>query len=115
LTVFPEDWNGDQSHLHSSYEFVGAWFLEGLVGIGQEPGSAGYKHITLHPLITETPTLTHVAGTYQTPHGTIRCAWRREGKRVHVEVTVPPNSRATLHLPAEVVELEPGNHTFETT
>jgi alpha-L-rhamnosidase len=35
------------------------------------------------------------------PYGTIASRWRTEGRKVRIEVTVPPNTRATLYLPAE--------------
>jgi alpha-L-rhamnosidase len=141
-TTFPEEWSGGGSQLHSSYLFVGAWFIEGLVGITQQPGAAGYQRFVLRPLVSATPELQHVSGSYDTLYGTIRCAWRREGDHLFLNATVPPNSRATLYLPTAdpnsitesgaplshakgvkrlkpapnkaVLDLQPGTYEFET-
>ena len=95
-TTFPEDWSSTLSQLHSSYLFIGAWFIEGVLGITQAPGAAGYQKFSLRPLVGS---LAYASGTYQTLHGTIRCAWRRDGDHLVLAATVPPNCEGTLYLP----------------
>ncbi|HWD37215.1 MAG TPA: family 78 glycoside hydrolase catalytic domain, partial [Fimbriimonas sp.] len=130
-TTFPEDWPGKMSQLHSSYLYVGAWFIEGLLGITQAPEEVGYQHLVLRPLMTP---IEQVAGSYRTLYGTVDLSWKRTGNFLTLRVTVPPNSRATLHLPttdsqsvqsgglkingtgpkAVVFELEPGTYDFQS-
>jgi alpha-L-rhamnosidase len=98
-TTFPEDWAGKMSQLHSSYLYIGAWFIEGLLGITQKTGTAAYQHLVLRPLIEATPKLESVSGTYRTLQGDVRVSWTRVGERLRLSVTVPPNSDATLYLP----------------
>ncbi|MHB8635946.1 MAG: family 78 glycoside hydrolase catalytic domain [Fimbriimonadaceae bacterium] len=97
-TTFPEDWSSKLSQLHSSYLFIGAWFIEGLLGIEQAPGDVGYKSIVLRPLV-KAPGLAEASGTYRTLYGTIAVSWHRDGNRLSLTVTVPPNSNAKLYLP----------------
>jgi len=98
-TTFPEEWDGGGSQLHSSYLFVGAWFIEGLAGITQHEGNAGFQHFEIRPLVDTNPPLDHAAATFDSPYGRILSSWSRHDGILHVRVTVPPNSTATLFLP----------------
>jgi hypothetical protein len=100
-TPFPEDWESRQSQLHSSYLFIGSWFIEGLAGITQEPDEAGYQRFVIRPLVDTNPPLEHVAASTESLYGRIGCAWIRRENRLHLTVTVPPNSQATLYLPMQ--------------
>lgn len=124
-TTIPEDWSGNNSALHSSYLYVGAWFIHGLVGICNDPASPGFQHFLLRPLITSD--LTQVSGSYRSPYGLIRCGWTKEGSKATLTVEVPPNSSATLQLPGvksmrrngkaiqagKGIELQSGTFRFE--
>jgi hypothetical protein len=100
LTTFPEQWDIGGSELHSSYLFIGAWFIEGLAGITQAPGQAGYQNLVIRPMIDAKPALDHASATYDSLYGRVACSWTKSGGKTFVSVTVPPNSRATLLLPA---------------
>ncbi|MFU8849291.1 MAG: alpha-L-rhamnosidase C-terminal domain-containing protein, partial [Opitutales bacterium] len=43
--------------------------------------------------------LSFAEGQTESPYGTIRSRWQRNGDRLTLEVTIPPNSQATIHLP----------------
>lgn len=108
-TTMPEDWEGRQSQLHSSYLYIGAWFIEGLAGIMQVPGKPEFE---LRPLVDK---IDHVSACCDSPYGRVAVSWlKREGK-LELSVTVPPNSTATLVLPGEkAVKLEPGVHHLKS-
>jgi alpha-L-rhamnosidase len=125
LTTIPESWDETESQLHSSYLFVGAWFMEGLAGIRPGP-EGGFQHFVFRPLIDAKPTLAHVAAEYQSLYGPISCSWKRQGGKVELDVSVPPNTSATLYLPRRfetgsgpltdgirMVELQAGMHHFQ--
>jgi len=38
---------------------------------------------------------------YDSPHGRIASNWKREGKKLTMEVTIPPNTTATIFVPAK--------------
>lgn len=40
-----------------------------------------------------------VKTSFNSPHGTIRSAWNIEGDNFHWQITVPPNTTATVHIP----------------
>jgi alpha-L-rhamnosidase len=42
-----------------------------------------------------------VKAEHDSPYGMIRSHWRREGGRLHLEVEVPVNTKATVYLPVK--------------
>ncbi len=104
LTTFPEQWDVGGSRLHSSYLFIGAWFIEGLAGITQKPDQAGFQQFVIRPMIAADPELDHVAATYDSLYGRIAVAWTRKKDHVALTVSVPPNTMATLALPTRDAE-----------
>lgn len=40
-------------------------------------------------------------GSHDSAYGTIQCNWKRDGKRVIMDVAIPPNSTATVYVPAK--------------
>jgi alpha-L-rhamnosidase len=100
-TTFWESWEGNISLLHSSYLHIGAWFIEGLAGIRPDPESPGFKHFIIKPGIVEHSSLTWVKASYDSLYGPITSQWKIEGDKLQILVAVPPNTRATLYLPAK--------------
>ena len=79
------------------------WFYEHLAGIRPDPAEPGFKHIVLKP--TPVAGLSYVKATHQSPYGLIASHWTKEankatGEKLHWSVTVPPNTTATLYVPA---------------
>lgn len=95
--TFPEDWTRGGTNLHSSYLYVGSWFLESLGGI--KIPEAGYGRFVLAPWIDRTEGPRRVASHYDSPYGRIESRWRVAGTKVTLEVAVPANTAAELHLP----------------
>lgn len=113
-TTFWEDWEGSpkRSRLHSSYLYVGAWFIQGILGIQPDPKAPGFKHFVIRPAPLD---LTWAKGHYDSLYGRIESNWRREAGRFTLEVTIPPNTTATVILPGSAgVTVQPGTHRFET-
>ena len=132
LTTIPEDWEANLSMLHSSYLYVGAWFMEGLAGIRQDPDHPGFQRFILQPLLDPSNDLTWASGTYDSPYGRIRSAWWKESEGFELAITVPSNSTALLRVPSKLTsapgakllrttdrfveyEIQPGSYTFTTT
>ena len=112
-TTFWEDWEGHpmRSRLHSSYLYVGAWFIHGILGIQPDPKNPGFKHFVIRPAPLD---LAWAKGHYDSLYGRIESSWRNEGGKFTLEVTVPPNTTATVILPGEAgVTVQPGTHKFE--
>ena len=58
-TAFWEAWeNKGASRLHSSYLYVGAWFIDDVLGIQPDPDHPGFKHFVIRPGPIDQPALT---------------------------------------------------------
>jgi len=99
-TTIYESWDKDNSLCHSSYLYIGTWFIEGLAGIKPDLQSPGFKHFILKPGIVNDPSLKWVKAHHDCIYGRIVSNWTIDDKRTLTwHVTVPPNTTATLHLP----------------
>ena len=76
------------------------WFYEGLAGIGQMPGSTGYKHIRISPKVVGD--CTGASANYESVHGMISSAWKLEKNYFELTVQIPANTDAEVVLPASV-------------
>jgi len=81
---------------HYSFGAIGYWFYSGAAGIKLDETSPGYKHFILAPQFTEK--LAYIKSSYESPYGKISSYWHVEGDQMAYDVTVPPNSSATLKL-----------------
>ncbi|SOE19844.1 alpha-L-rhamnosidase [Spirosomataceae bacterium TFI 002] len=93
----PENMN---SLNHYAYGAVGEWMYERIAGIA--PLEAGYKKIRIAPE-PRTP-LSSAAATYDTPYGKVASSWKIENKTFNLETTIPPNTTASIIVPANTKE-----------
>ena len=84
---------------HYSLGSVGEWLYRYAAGIDQLPDSVGYSQILLRPQVDAS--LNWVRAHYHSVRGVIASGWRREKGTVQFDVTVPTNTSATMHLPAD--------------
>ncbi|HOK97016.1 MAG TPA: alpha-L-rhamnosidase C-terminal domain-containing protein, partial [Anaerohalosphaeraceae bacterium] len=95
----PEQGFGDpemNSFAHYSFGAVCQWMFENIGGI-QTDGPA-FGHILLKP--QPGGTLQWAKTAYNSIRGPIRTAWEIRDGRFICEVSIPPNTTATLYLPA---------------
>ncbi len=98
-TTLWENWNGTASRNHHMFSDISAWFYKTLAGIRPDPEHPGFKHVIIKPCPVRG--LTYAVGETVTPYGRLRSAWRKANGRFVLELHVPPNSCATVHLPAD--------------
>lgn len=98
-TTFHESWNSGVSRNHIMFGEICAWMQKELAGINPDPAHPGYKHIIFRPGV-DTP-LTYVNASVGTIHGKVVCNWEKKKKNMKVHVIVPPNTTASLYLPAK--------------
>jgi alpha-L-rhamnosidase len=103
-TTIWEMWEKDlpgHSLLHSSYLYPGAWYIDGVAGIRKDAGAPGYRNVHIRiPRLTESQ-VSWARADFDSPTGLIRSSWKRTKGRLTLEVTVPPNCRATVWFPDE--------------
>ena len=78
-----------------------AWFYQTLAGINCDPQQPGFKHIVIRPRLLGD--LTWVKAHFDSPYGRIVSNWKRDGDKLTMNVTVPPNTTATIYVPAKIV------------
>ncbi|HVM71981.1 MAG TPA: glycoside hydrolase family 78 protein, partial [Anaerolineales bacterium] len=107
-TTLWETWDGNASRNHHMFSDVSAWFYKTLAGILPDPSRPGFKHIIIKPWPVEG--LAWAKGETYTPYGLLKSTWHKENGRFTLDVSIPPNSSATVHLPAaeESAVLESG-------
>ena len=101
-TTIWEMWEKDlagHSLLHSSYLYPGAWYIDGVAGIKQDNEIPGYrKFIVRIPNLRESQ-MSWAKASFDSPAGLIKSHWQRKGDSVQLNVTIPPNSSATIWFP----------------
>ena len=83
---------------HYSLGSVGEWLYRYVAGIDLDGRAPGYGRTVIHP--RPGGGLTHARAEYDSVRGKIVSAWRVEGDRFDLEITVPPNATATVYVPA---------------
>ena len=97
---------------HYAYGAVGEWMYRYMAGIEPDESDPGFHHFILKPrpdrrsyLPGGQSLITSARATYQSRYGTILSAWSAPDVRnLTYECTVPANTTATLHFPAESSE-----------
>jgi alpha-L-rhamnosidase len=88
---------GMNSFNHYAYGAIGEWLYRVVAGLEVDPEEPGYKHIRIQP--QPGGSLTHARAVLNTMYGLAASAWELKDGQFHLEVTVPPNTRATVRLP----------------
>ncbi len=102
-TTLYENWNiqaaRDISLNHMMFGEIGGWFFKGLGGIKPDENNPGFKNVLLQPNFVEE--LDFFNTSHDGPYGKIVSDWKRVGQTVQYTVVIPPNSTATVVLPAK--------------
>ena len=98
-TTIWEQWDGQNSLLHSSFLSIGSWFIEGIAGIRLDPAQPGYRHFVVRPGIVGD--LTWAKGEYNSLYGRISTDWKVSGGWLTLIVDVPANTSATVFVPTQ--------------
>jgi alpha-L-rhamnosidase len=98
-TTLWEQWDGENSLLHSSFVSVGSWFIEGVAGIQLDPARPGYRHFFIRPGIVGD--LTSARGEFDSIYGKIVSDWKVSKEELTLTVEVPVNTSATVFVPTD--------------
>jgi len=96
------------SFSHYAFGAVMEWGYRTLAGIDQlEPS---YRTIRIRPLIPaagsnpDREPINWVRADYDSPRGLIASHWRRDGDTLVMEIVIPANSTAEVHVPATALD-----------
>ena len=106
-TTLWETWEGTGARSHTAFTSIGAWYVYGLAGIQPD---RGYQTFTVKPFLAES--LSYVDASQDTEYGKICVRWKRTGKRISLDISVPFNTTATLVIGEEIRKLSCGEHHF---
>ncbi len=100
---------GMNSFNHYSYGAIGDWMYRSMVGIDTYEDGVGYKHIKIKPHIGGN--FTYASASLETYYGKVSNGWKIDGDNLMMDTEIPPNSTATIFIPAKNAEgiLESGN------
>jgi alpha-L-rhamnosidase len=106
-TSLAETWDGKASQDHFMLGQINEWFYHDLAGIQDDQAGTGFKKIVIKPAIVGD--LDEVNASYDSISGRISSHWKRNGKNLILQVTVPPNTIATVFVPtANVPSVQEG-------
>ncbi len=94
---------------HYAYGAIGDWLYRYVVGLSTSADDPGYKTSVIKPHIGGG--LTYANVEFESLYGMIKCGWKIVEKSLFVNVSIPGNTRAIVHLPISVggVVSESGN------
>jgi len=81
---------------HYSLGSCGEYLFSGVAGI--RAASPGFKEIMIDPVIRDG--LTWANARFDSIHGEIATSWKRDGRNLTLKVVVPPNTTASVTIPA---------------
>jgi alpha-L-rhamnosidase len=99
-TTLWEDWQGTdnvKSHNHPMFGSISGWFHRWLGGIQVAEDAVGADRIVIRPQVVDG--LTHVKCSHRTIRGLIVSNWTKGEGKTEFEITIPPDTSATIILP----------------
>jgi alpha-L-rhamnosidase len=89
--------NGQSQTILAGY--LGAWIYQTIGGINYDPKQPGFKHIIMRP--EPVGDLQWVRASYKSLYGEIVSDWKIRNGKFLWNVTIPPNTTATVYVPAK--------------
>ena len=77
---------------------VGEWFFKALAGLQPDPDMGGCDRRIIRP--QPVPDLSWARGEYRGLQGLVSSAWKIAEGKITLDVTLPPNTSAAIHVPA---------------
>jgi alpha-L-rhamnosidase len=79
---------------------IGQWLFNTVAGI--EAAEPGFEHLLIRP--RPGGGLDHVKASYHSIRGPIGIEWSRIGRKLKLNLSIPPNVRATVHVPTTRID-----------
>ncbi|WP_345232655.1 glycoside hydrolase family 78 protein [Olivibacter ginsenosidimutans] len=82
---------------HYAYGAIGDWMYKNIAGIQPDEIIPGYKQFRIAP--KPGGEITSAKADFESVYGKISSSWRIENNTMHLEIEVPPNTKAKLVFP----------------
>lgn len=89
---------GMNSFNHYALGAVGNWMYRNVAGLRTDTSAPGFKRSIIQP--RPGGRLTSASASFESVYGEVRSSWRLEGTAFLLDVMVPPNTTAEIHVPA---------------
>jgi hypothetical protein len=99
-TALTESWQAypNVSNNHLMLGHLMEWFYSGLAGIRRAKDAVAFNKIEIVP--GAPGDVTNAKATYHSLYGEIVSEWEKNGSEFELDVEIPPNTTATVFLPA---------------
>jgi alpha-L-rhamnosidase len=87
---------------HYAFGSVGDYMMRWIGGIQPDESAPGYAHFLVRP--RGGIQIQHARVEYDSIRGKIASAWRLDGEKLHLDVTIPANTSASVYLPTQEYE-----------
>jgi hypothetical protein len=103
-TSLTEAWDArpSSSQNHFMLGQIMEWFYGGLAGIQPDPTGPGFRHLLVKP--EPVGDVRWARASYLSLRGRIATHWQKDGDAFQLRVTLPANTRATVYLPAALLD-----------
>ena len=95
---------GMNSFNHYAYGAIGKWLYQVVAGIEIDEAHPGYKHFFINP--RPGGGLTSARASHESMYGTIVSGWELREGDLEMEVEVPVNTGASIHVPGTPGQIE---------
>ncbi|MNJ95526.1 Bacterial alpha-L-rhamnosidase [compost metagenome] len=104
-TALTESWPAlkNVSNNHMMLGHLMEWFYSGLAGIKQQEGDIGFSKILIEPQFVEG--IEWLKASYKAVSGRIAVDWKKEQRKVYLQVIIPANTEALVVLPISDTKL----------
>jgi len=98
-TSLTEAWDANRtcSQNHFMLGQITEWFYHDLAGIQPIPSAPGFRQFIIKPAVVGD--IKGVTARYDSVSGLICSSWLREGSVLTLNITIPPNTSATIYVP----------------
>jgi hypothetical protein len=81
---------------------IDGWFYRTLAGIQPDAEQPGFRHFIIKPFVP--PSLPFVEAHVETLYGRVGVAWKQSNEKLELQVSIPVNTHATIHVPARSIK-----------
>ncbi|MGQ4876054.1 MAG: family 78 glycoside hydrolase catalytic domain [Promethearchaeia archaeon] len=82
---------------HFTYGSIGEFMYRIILGLNPDDNVSGYKHFIIKPILNRR--ILFAKGHYNSILGKIAISWKINDNKFSLDLSIPPNSRATVFLP----------------
>ena len=105
------DCGKERSHNHPMFGAAAAWLFEGVLGLRQRKGDAGYERIVISPALDAS--LDFAEGFMTVPRGRVAVSFRRKEGTAWIRADIPRGVEARFAFGGEERALSEGRNEFE--